>query len=113
MVPSAISPFRRDGRGSPDAYIGGLLAGPFAYKIKKPVSLPFVDYHTLDRRLHFCHEEVRLNRRLALEVYLQVVAIRRDRGGRIRIEGDGDVVEWAVRMRRLPVGATWPNISTR
>ena len=62
------------------------LAGPFAYKVKKPVRLGFVDYGTLERRRHFCEEEVRLNRRLAPEVYLGVVPIvregdRRPRGG--------------------------------
>ncbi|HEX3450094.1 MAG TPA: hypothetical protein VHS97_17705, partial [Isosphaeraceae bacterium] len=49
------------------------LAGSFAYKVKKPVGLAFIDYGTLERRHHFCEEEVRLNRRLAPEVYLGVV----------------------------------------
>jgi aminoglycoside phosphotransferase family enzyme len=79
------------------------LAGPFAYKVKKPVRLGFVDYGTLERRRHFCHEEARLNRRLAPEVYLGVVPIVREgEGGRLRVEGTGEVVEWAVKMRRLP-----------
>ena len=43
------------------------LAGPFAYKIKKPVNLGFVDFSTLEKRRHFCDEEVRLNRRLTVE----------------------------------------------
>ena len=54
------------------------LAGPFAYKIKKPVNLGFLDYTTLERRRHFCHEELRLNRRLAASVYLEVVPITRN-----------------------------------
>jgi aminoglycoside phosphotransferase family enzyme len=79
------------------------LAGPFAYKVKKPVRLGFVDYSTLARRRHFCREEVRINRRLAPEVYLGVVPIVRERsGGRLRVEGTGEAVEWAVKMRRLP-----------
>jgi aminoglycoside phosphotransferase family enzyme/predicted kinase len=81
------------------------LAGPFAYKIKKPVNLGFVSYGTLQRRRHFCEEEVRLNRRLAPEIYLAVVAVTQD-GGALRMEGTGEVVEWAVKMKRLPDTAT-------
>ena len=54
------------------------LAGRHAYKIKKPVDLGFVDYTTLERRRHFCEEEVRLNRRLAPSVYLGVVPVTCD-----------------------------------
>src|SRR5262249_22936832 len=53
------------------------LAGSLAYKIKKPVDLGFVNYRSLERRRHFCEEEVRLNRRLAPEVYLGVVPVTR------------------------------------
>ena len=53
------------------------LAGPFAYKIKKPVKLGFLDFSALDKRRHFCEEEVRLNRRLAPDVYLGVVPVSR------------------------------------
>jgi uncharacterized protein len=81
------------------------LAGQFAYKIKKPVDLGFVDYSTLERRRHFCEEEIRLNRRLAREIYLGVVPVT-EQGGTIRMEGTGEVVEWAVKMRRLPDSAT-------
>jgi aminoglycoside phosphotransferase family enzyme/predicted kinase len=81
------------------------LAGPLAYKIKKPVALGFIDYSTLERRRHFCEEEVRLNRRLAPDVYLGVVPVTRD-GESIRMEGTGEAIEWAVKMRRLPESAT-------
>jgi uncharacterized protein len=81
------------------------LTGSMAYKIKKPVDLGFVDYSTLERRRHFCEEEVRLNRRLASEVYLGVVPVTRD-GESVRMEGSGDVIEWAVKMRQLPEQAT-------
>lgn len=77
------------------------LAGPYAYKIRKPVALGFLDFTTLDKRRHDCDEEVRLNRRLAPRVYLGVVPVTRDNGG-VRVEGLGDVVEWAVKMERLP-----------
>ena len=76
------------------------LAGCYAYKIKKPVKLGSY-FSTLQRREHFCHEEVRLNRRLAPGVYLGVVPVTRDASG-WKFEGDGEVVEWAVKMRRLP-----------
>ncbi len=59
-----------------------ILTGPFAYKIKKPVKLDFIDTSTLERRRHYCNEELRLNRRLAPELYLEVVPItHRGRSG--------------------------------
>src|SRR5581483_4369428 len=76
------------------------LAGAFVYKVKKPVNLGFVDYTTLDRRRFYCQEEVRLNRRLAPDVYLGVVPIA-GQDGDLRIEGSGEPVEYAVKMRRL------------
>ena len=81
------------------------LAGSLAYKIKKPVDLGFVDYSTIERRRRCCEEEVRLNRRLAPDVYLGVVPVNRQ-GDSVRVEGTGEVVEWAVKMRRLPDAAT-------
>ena len=84
------------------------LAGDFAYKIKKPVQLGFLDFSTPAKRKHFCEEEVRLNRRLAPRVYLGVVPVTQQ-GAELRWEGDGPVVEWAVKMRRLPEDATLEN----
>src|SRR5690606_20751906 len=81
------------------------LAGQFVYKLKKPVNLGFLDFTTLDRRRHFCEEEVRLNRRLAPSVYLGVEPITRTASG-LRIGGEGEAVEWAVKMRRLPEGTS-------
>jgi aminoglycoside phosphotransferase family enzyme/predicted kinase len=81
------------------------LAGPFAYKVKKPVNPGFLDFSTLDKRYHYCKEEVRLNRRLAPDVYLGVVPVVRAGDG-LRFEGSGEPVEWAVKMRRLPDEAT-------
>lgn len=77
------------------------IAGPHVYKIKKSLELGFLDYTTLQRRQHFCNEEVRLNRRFSRGVYLGVVPITED-SGRIVIDGTGKVVEAAVWMRRLP-----------
>lgn len=81
------------------------LAGDFVYKVKKPVRLSFLDFSTLELRRKYCEQEVRLNRRLAPDVYLDVVPIT-FQGGHLRFEGKGEVVEWAVKMRRLPHEAT-------
>jgi aminoglycoside phosphotransferase family enzyme/predicted kinase len=81
------------------------LAGPAAYKVKKPVRLAFLDFSTLEKRRHFCEVEVRLNRRLALAVYRGVVPITREPSG-LKVGGQGEVIEWAVRMDRLPEEAT-------
>lgn len=70
------------------------------WKLKRPVDYGFVDYTTLERRRHFCHEEVRVNGRLAPGVYLEVVPVRLDKG-RHAFTSDGTVVDYAVRMRRL------------
>lgn len=76
------------------------LAGPFAYKVKKPVTFSFLDFSTLDLRRHYCEEEVRLNRRLAGDVYLGVVPVVGS-GDRVIVEGAGEPVDWAVKMERL------------
>ena len=76
------------------------LAGDFAYKVKKPVNFGFLDFSTLDKRGHFCREELHLNRRFAPALYLEVITIG----------GDPDepllhhlpVLEYAVKMRRFP-----------
>jgi hypothetical protein len=77
-----------------------LLTGEFAYKLKKPVDFGFLDFSTLALRRHYCAEEVRLNRRFAQALYLDVVAITRS-AGRVRVGGDGEVIEYAVRMRQF------------
>lgn len=81
------------------------LAGPLAYKLKKPIKLPFLDFSTLEQRRFFCHEEVRVNRRLAPDVYLQVVPVAQQ-GDRLGFEQPGAIVDWAVKMARLPDEAT-------
>ena len=81
-----------------------LLAGDHAWKIKKPVRLPFVDYGSLAARRHCCEEEVRLNRRLAPSLYLGVSRITGTEQAPC-IDGAGEAIEYAVRMRRFPAGA--------
>ncbi len=80
------------------------LGGELVYKVKKPVKLPFLDFSTVEQRRFFCHEEVRINRPWAPDVYLGVVPVTREANG-LRFEGSGPVVDWAVKMRRLPESA--------
>lgn len=79
------------------------LAGDDVYKLKKPVRFAFLDFSTLERRRYFCHEEVRLNRRLAGDTYRGVVAVcPRDGGFALAPEESAGAIEYAVHMRRLP-----------
>lgn len=79
------------------------LTGRFAYKIKKPLKLPFLDFSTLRLRYRYCREELRLNRRLARELYLGVVPIG---GTRVAPRvGRKPALEYAVKMREFPAGA--------
>jgi aminoglycoside phosphotransferase family enzyme/predicted kinase len=77
------------------------LTGTYVYKIKKPVNLEFLDFTTLEKRRHFCQQEVRLNSRLTHNVYLNVVPIT-FKNNRYHLEGKGEAVEYAVKMRQLP-----------
>lgn len=79
------------------------LTDEHAYKLKKPVRHEFLDFTSLEARRRDCEEELRLNRRLAPDVYLGLVplALRAD-AGRLSLGGPGEPVEWLVRMRRLP-----------
>ena len=77
------------------------LTDGFVYKVKKPVDLGYLDYSTLKKRHYYCQREIKLNRRLCPDVYLGVVPLTRHRG-EITIGGSGEVIEYAVKMRRLP-----------
>jgi len=81
-----------------------LLAGAYAYKFKKPLDLGFLDFSTLERRRHGCEEEVRLNRRLAPDLYLGVVTVNGSLDAPC-IGGSGPVLEYGVWMRRFPQSA--------
>ena len=97
-----------------------ILTGDYAYKIKKAVDLGFLDFTSLARREHFCREELRLNRRLAPDWYLDVVRIGGDAEMPV-IGAAGEPLEWAVRMREfergtelshlLPTGAVTPAVT--
>jgi aminoglycoside phosphotransferase family enzyme/predicted kinase len=80
------------------------LTGDYAYKVKKPVNLGFLDFTTLKARERYCREELALNRRLAPDLYLDVVAVRGSRE-HARIDGDGPVIDYAVKMREFPQDA--------
>lgn len=77
-----------------------LLTGEYAYKVKKAVNLGFLDFSTLEARRRYCHEELRLNRRLAPDLYLEVVPISSS-DGRLRLGAAGPVVDYAVKMRQF------------
>jgi hypothetical protein len=77
------------------------LAGAFAYKVKRAVKYPFLDFSTLERRLLACRNELRVNARTAPELYLDVVPITVGEGGGFRLGGKGQTVEWVLRMRRF------------
>lgn len=78
------------------------LVNDRAYKLKKPVRLPFLDFATLQARQANCQAEVALNRRLAPDVYLGVTPLTSQPASGLKLGGDGQAVEWLVVMRRLP-----------
>ncbi len=79
-----------------------LLTGPYAYKIKKPLKLSFLDYSTLERRRVLCNEELRLNRRYAPDLYVDVVTISAsDSKWRVSANDEAGALEYAVRMRQF------------
>ncbi|MDY6974395.1 MAG: phosphotransferase [Thermodesulfobacteriota bacterium] len=78
------------------------VADKFVYKVKKPVNFGFLDFSTLEKRYHFCRQEVRLNRRLSEDLYIGVVPITFDGKKYTMRQGTGEVVEYAVKMKRFP-----------
>ncbi len=80
------------------------LVGQFAYKVKKPLTTDFLDYSNLQLREYYCTEEVRLGRRYDETLYLGVVPITL-RDGELKVGGDGEIVEYAVKMTRFPKGS--------
>jgi aminoglycoside phosphotransferase family enzyme/predicted kinase len=72
----------------------------YVYKVKKPIDLRFLDFSTLDKRKFYCEQELRLNRRLSTSTYLDVVPLRQRHGG-VCLDGDGPIVDYAVKMNRL------------
>lgn len=79
------------------------IASPFVFKVKKPVSLGFLDFSSLEKRHHFCQHELELNRRLCPEVYLEVVPIYNGASG-FSFKTGGQIAEYSVKMKELPDG---------
>jgi aminoglycoside phosphotransferase family enzyme/predicted kinase len=87
------------------------LAGERAIKIKRAVRFPFLDYSSLDRRKAACAAELEVNRRFAPQLYRGVVPIVRRADGGLSLGGEGDIVEWALEMRRFDENATFDHIA--
>jgi aminoglycoside phosphotransferase family enzyme/predicted kinase len=85
------------------------LAGAEVYKVKKRVKLPFVDFSTPENRRRAAAREVEINRPHAPGIYLGLVPIVRRDGGRLALGGEGEIVDWAVHMRRFPEAAVLVN----
>lgn len=115
MPESAITPYILESLRNPSAYPVQtrtveliqthvswlLLTETHVFKLKKPVDFGFLDFSTVDKRLFYCHEELRLNRRLCPDIYEQVIALRESESG-ATFAGDGKVIDYAVMMKRLP-----------
>jgi aminoglycoside phosphotransferase family enzyme/predicted kinase len=109
MVDDLLAELREQARVAGDSrevvlietHISWVLLGREVYKIKKPITLPFLDFSQFEARERACRTEVQINRRLAPRVYLGVVPIRKRSDGRYSFCAGGPVVEWAVRMKRL------------
>ena len=76
------------------------LTGKYAYKVKKPVNFGFLDFSTLEKRKYFCQEEMKLNRRLCPNIYLEVLPIT-IKGNTLELNGDGKIVDYALKMREF------------
>ncbi len=77
------------------------LTGTYAYKVKKPVNFGFLDFSTLDKRKYYCEEELRLNKRLCPEMYIEVLPITK-KDNTLELDGEGTIVEYAVKMKEFP-----------
>lgn len=78
-----------------------LLADDQVYKFKKPVDFGFLDFSTLEKRRHCCEQELLLNRRLCPDIYLDLVTVTKE-GDSYTLNGDGEVVEYGIKMVRMP-----------
>lgn len=89
-----------------------LLAGDYAYKLKKPVNLGFADFSSLALRKRYCDEEIRLNRRSAPALYLDVQpVVAGPTPGSVRIGGEGAPIDYVVRMRRFAAAARLDHVA--
>lgn len=101
LMDPAIYPERPERVGFTETHISLLFfTGTHAYKVKKPVNFGFLDFTTLKKRKHFCQLELRLNRRLSKDIYLDVVEIKQ-RGRGVALNDRGRTIEYAVKMRQI------------
>ena len=89
-----------------------ILTGDYVYKFKKPVDLGFLDFSTLEKRKFFCEEELRLNRRLASDMYLDVVSVHGELEHPV-VGGTGPLLEYAVKMRQFATADRMDNVTAR
>lgn len=89
------------------------LAGPDAWKIKRAIRFPYMDFSTIEKRRVACEREVAINRRFSSDMYLGCVPITRSTGGTLAFAGDGEIVEWAVHMRRFEQSALLSAIAAK
>src|SRR5882724_10084249 len=87
------------------------LAGERAYKVKRAVKFPFLDYSSIAKRKAACDAEMEVNRRYAPGIYRRMVAITREIDGRLAIDGSGEPIEWAVEMQRFDERATLDHLA--
>ena len=78
------------------------LTRNFVYKVKKAVDFGFLDFSTLEKRRFFCEKELELNRRLCGGMYLEVVPVNKSAADVIKVNGEGEIIEYAVKMKRIP-----------
>ncbi|MCW8875839.1 MAG: AAA family ATPase [Kangiellaceae bacterium] len=90
-----------------------LLTGSFAYKIKKPVDFGFLDFSSLDKRLRFCQLEVELNSRFSPELYIGVVPITRHKKQIIMDGRQGEIIDYAVKMKQFPSDSLLSDLQSR
>ena len=101
MMDPGFYPHRVDTIARHETHISTVfLTGPYVYKVKKPVNLGFLDFTSLEKRTHYCRQEVHLNRRLTSGVYLGVLPITQQKNG-YALSGSGETVETVVKMRQL------------
>ena len=89
-----------------------LLAGDYVYKWKKPVDFGFLDFSTLEKRKYYCEQELQLNRRLCPDLYEELVTINGE-GETFCLDGPGEVVEYGIRMKRMPEERMMGNVMAR
>lgn len=89
------------------------LSGERAFKLKRAIRYPYLDYSTLDLRQRACDEEVSLNRRTAPALYVGTMPVTKDARGSLHLGGDGEVIDWLVQMRRFPDDSSFDRMAER